>query len=105
MNTKCPDKLEFIKIFEKSLDIHEVASYYNVSWGTIRCWLRWMKINFRPNRDILLKLCEEFTDKEIGKKYKVTDRTVIKWKKEYYTSKNLMRMDKFPSQLLDVQKE
>ena len=83
MNTQCPEKLELLSVFEKCSNIHEVADHYDVSWSTVRCWLRWLQIDFKPDKETLLKLCETYTDKEIGKKYKVTDKTVTKWKKEY----------------------
>jgi transposase len=103
MNTT-PPKNELLDVINTKANIREVASHYNVGWSTIRCWLRWTGINLKPPMKSLLADCGRWTDKEIAAKYKVSDRTIVKWKNEYGISKKNIRNDSLPKSLTDEQK-
>jgi hypothetical protein len=102
---KSPSKENLLQVFQESSNIHAVAERFGVSWSTVRCWLRWKEIDFRPSKNILLEDCIQLTDKEIGAKYKVTDKTICKWKKEYDISKKIMRSNSIPQFLTDIQRD
>lgn len=104
MSKKTPPKEELIQVINSTDNIHAVAKYYNVNWSTVRCWLRWSNINLRPNRECLILDCCELTDIEIGRKHKISDRTVAKWKKEYGISKRQIKIDSIPKQLTEEHK-
>lgn len=103
-NTK-PNKEELLQTISVCQGIHDVAQYYNVSYGTIRSWMRWNNINLCPDKQTLYDDCLHLTDKEIAKKYKVTDKSVNEWKKTYGISKKQIRKEKYPSFFTNEQDE
>lgn len=100
-----PSKSELLCAINDNNGIHEVAKHFNVSFGTVRCWMRWHQIDLCPSKEILYEDCLVLTDKQIAKKYKVTDRSVSAWKKKYKISKIKIRQDKFPSLFTEEQKQ
>lgn len=103
MNKTKPPKEDLLLQISRFNGIHEVANYYNVSFGTIRCWMRWHEINLCPSREILYEDCLNLTDKEIARKYKVTDKSITLWKKNYKISKLEIKKQKFPTELTNEQ--
>lgn len=98
-----PTKEELLKQIELSESIHDVALHFGVNWRTVKGWYRWKEINLKPEKEELFEDCKKLTDKEIGKKYKVSDKTINKWKKEYGISKKTMRKNSIPSELTEEQ--
>lgn len=102
---KVPDKYVLLKIIDLHDDIHGVALHFNVGWRTVKNWYRWLEIDFRPPRIQLVSDCVLLKDKEIAAKYKVSEKTLSKWKKEYRLSKKDMRLSEIPSALSQEQNE
>lgn len=101
----CPKKEELLAVFKKCKNIQEVASQYKVSWSTVRCWLRWLKIDFKPSKEVLLIDCDKLTDLEMASKYKVSDRTIAKWKLQFNISKKNIKINKLPFRLSGIQND
>lgn len=98
-----PTKEELIKVIENTKNIHEVAGYFKVNWRTVKCWYRWKDIIFQPSKEQLIEDCKELLDKDIAVKYKVTEKTITKWKKEYNVSKKTDKIKELSINFTDEQ--
>lgn len=105
MKIKCPNKLELLNVIRNCANIQEMAQHYGVSWHVVNCWMRWLDISMRPTKESLIDDCDCLTDKEIAAKYKVSDKTVVKWKSELGISKKRIRLEKLPNRLSQLQEE
>lgn len=101
--SKSPTREEVLAAFDRCADIHEVAEFFRVKWSVVRCWLRWLNIDFKPPMEILLHHCLTKTDKEIASMFKVSDKSVTKWKKEYGISKHAIKAKAVPADLTEEQ--
>ena len=59
----------------------------------------------KPTKQELFSDCLSLTDKQIAIKYKIADRTVSQWKKNYGISKKDMKNNLIPKELTEIQKD
>jgi len=100
---KSPEKETLLKAIENCDTLKNLTNVFQVPWAVVRSWLRWNNINLMPSKEELLNNCKKYTDKEIAKKYKVTDKSVCLWKKKYEISKKVLKLQALPDKLSENQ--